>query len=91
MCINVYLPVKGYLLIPFFFLPSDGKSKSSQISHVQMIIIYSQSYPEVVSERHLTPYMAGKVMCLLVDQQHTVNAFSLNFLCSLPLSEYIIC
>jgi hypothetical protein len=41
--------------------------------------------------QYLTPYMAGKVMCLLVDQKHTVNAFSQNFLCSLPLSEYIIC
>jgi hypothetical protein len=30
----------------------------------------------------LTPYMAGKVMWLLVDQQHTVMAFSLLFFVS---------
>jgi hypothetical protein len=35
----------------------------------------------------LTPYMAGKAMCLIVNEQHTVNAFSLNFVCSLPLKE----
>jgi hypothetical protein len=34
--------------------------------------------------------MAEKVICLKVNQQHTLDGFSLIFLCSLPLSEHTV-
>jgi hypothetical protein len=39
----------------------------------------------------LTPYMAEKIICLGIDQQHILDAFSLNCLSSLPLAEHIFC